>query len=62
MRRCIFIAFYLYSFIFKNCEKARPVNLSSTKGYYMAGLLTGCRKKMLRDMEYTYPVFDAKEI
>ena len=28
----------------------------------MAGILTGSRKKMLGDMEYTYPVFEAKEI
>ena len=28
----------------------------------MAGILTGSRKKMLSDIEYNYPVFEAKEI
>ena len=49
-------------FILRTSRNLDPLIYRQGREIAMAGILTGSRKKMLGDMEYTYPVFDAKEI
>jgi outer membrane lipoprotein len=49
-------------FILRTSGKLDPVIYRQGRGIVMAGILTGSLNKMLGDMEYAYPVFDAKEI
>jgi outer membrane lipoprotein len=49
-------------FILITSRNLDPLIYRQGREIAMAGILTGSRKKMLGDIEYTYPVFEAKEI
>ena len=49
-------------FILRTASNLDPIIYRQGRFIAMAGTLTGSRKKMLGDIEYTYPVFDTKEI
>jgi len=49
-------------FILITSKNLDPLIYRQGREIAMAGILTGSRKKILGDMEYIYPVFEAKEI
>jgi outer membrane lipoprotein len=49
-------------FILTTSRNLDPLIYRQGREIAIAGILTGSRKKMLGDIEYIYPVFDAKEI
>ena len=49
-------------FILRTAGNLDPMIYRQGRYIVMAGILTGSRKKMFSDIEYNYPVFEAKEI